>query len=497
MAKIAIIGSGFGGLSLAVRLQARGFEVTLFEKNENVGGHAYQMKKNGYTFDLGPSLITSPGIIDSIFKTANRRLNDYVDLIPLDPFYRIYFHDGTFTDYQGDTEEMKRQLGKFSERDAQNYERFIEFAGKIHHKVIVEGLGKKPFDLATLIKFTPAAMKLMVPLPSYFAVRRFFKHPKNVFTFSFNTLFIGGNPFRAPSVYLMIPYLEKNEGIWYAKGGMYSLVQALEKLFIESGGTVKVNCPVSQIIVEEGTATSVVANNERYPFDAVVSNAHFATTHLDLIDRSMRKKWSDRKLKKMDYSMSAFMLFLGIKQKYPKLLHHTLIIAERYKELIYDIFDRKILADDFSLYCHTPTRTDPSMAPKGCESMYVLAPVPNLLGNIDWDTMAKPFADRILNFLEHDFGMTDLRKNIDVMEIFTSKDFESLCNDYLGSAWGLEPKLLQTASFRPKNRSEDIKNFYLVGASTHPGAGVPGVMLSAEATENAIIQDFKTEFDSE
>ncbi|MBN1153604.1 phytoene desaturase [candidate division KSB1 bacterium] len=493
MATIAVIGSGFGGLSLAARLQARGFDVTLFEKNEHVGGHAYQMKKNGYTFDLGPSLITSPGIIKDIFKAANKRLEDYVELVPLDPFYRIYFHDGTFTDYQGDTAEMKRQLGKFDEHDAANYERFIKFAGKIHHKVIVEGLGKKPFDLATMLKFTPAATRLMVPLPSYTAVRRFFRHPKNVFTFSFNTLFIGGNPFRSPSVYLMIPYLEKEEGIWYSKGGMYSLVKAMEKLFIDLNGTLRTNSPVAKITVENGVATGVVVNDEHLKFDAVVSNAHFASTHLDLIDRSARRKWSDRKVKNMDYSMSAFMLYLGVKKQYPKMLHHTLIIAKRYKQLIYDIFDRKILADDFSLYCHVPTRTDKSMAPEGCESMYVLAPVPNLLAKINWDDMARPFAERIINFLEHEFGLTDLKENLEVMEIFTPNDFESLCNDYLGSAWGLEPKLTQTAIFRPKNRSEDIKNFYLVGASTHPGAGVPGVLLSAEATENAIVQDFNTQ----
>ncbi|MEE4310845.1 MAG: phytoene desaturase family protein [candidate division KSB1 bacterium] len=492
MKKAVIIGSGFGGLSLAARLQAKGIQVTLLEMNSMVGGHAYQMKKDGYTFDLGPSLITAPDIIQDIFQTAGKRMEDYVELIPLDPFYRIYFHDGTYIDYQGNTEKMKEQMGKFNKKDAEQYDRFMENARQIYEKVIVDGLGKQPFTMSALLRFMPAALKLKVPFPAYNVVKSYFSDIRNVFTFSFNTLFIGGNPFRAPSVYLMIPYLEKTGGIWFSKGGMYSLVQALEKLFIELGGELKTNAEVTEITVENGRATGAVANGEHYPADIVVSNAHFANTHLDLLKPEYRRKWSDRKVKKMDYSMSSFLLYIGTKKQYPKLLHHTLIIAERYRELIFDIFDRKILSDDFSIYCHAPTRTDASMAPKGCESMYVLVPVPNLQGDIDWDVQAKPFADKVLNYLENDFGLDGLRDNLEVLEIFTPKDFEEQRNNYIGSAWGLEPKLTQTASFRPSNRSEDVKGFYLVGASTHPGAGVPGVMLSAEATQNAIMKDLES-----
>jgi phytoene desaturase len=489
--KIIIIGSGIGGLSLAIRLQSKGFQVAILEKNENVGGHAYQLKLDGYTFDLGPSLITIPDLIRNIFQTAGKQLEDYIELISLNPYYRIYFHDGTYIDYSGDSEKMKEQLGKFNPQDAQNYDKFINYTGKIYDQVINKGLGSQPFGWKRLMQFAPKAMQLKVPLPAYNAVKGYFKDFRSRFTFSFNPLFIGGNPFRASAVYLMIPYLEKTGGVWYTKGGMYSLIQAMEKVFLEIGGVIKTKSEVTEIVVKNGKAIGAIANEKMYEADAVVSNAHFAHTYGDLIKSENRKKWSDRKVNNMAYSMSAFMLYLGLKKRYHKLSHHTLIIAERYKELIKDIFDRKILADDFSMYCHAPTRTDDSMAPRGGESLVILVPVPNLAGKIDWNEMTQPFADRILNFMEHDFGLKDFRANIDVMKLFNPNDYDSHCNDYLGSAWGLEPRLTQTASLRPRNRSEDIERFYLVGTSTHPGAGIPGVMLTAEATEYAILEDFR------
>jgi len=489
MKKIAIIGAGIGGLTLANRLQAEGFQVTLFEKNKMVGGHAYPLKKNGYTFDLGPSLITAPNIIRRIFEAAGKSMDDYIQLTPLDPFYRIYFHDGSFIDYSGNAESMKQQMGQFHPADAASYDRFMKYAAQLHKKVIEEGLGSRPFYWRTLFQFAPKALQLRVPVPSYYVVKSFFKDPRNVFTFSFNTLFIGGSPFYSPAVYLMIPYLEKEGGVWYTQGGLYSLIQAFEKLFLDLGGEIKTSTEVTEIVVRERKAVGVTANGDFYPADAVVSNAHFAHTYLDLIKPEHRRKWTDGKVKRMAYSMSAFILYLGLKKKYPQLRHHTLIIAKRYRGLIRDIFNRKILADDFSMYCHTPTRTDASMAPEGKESMYILIPVPNLLANIDWDQQAGPFSEKVLKFLEEDFGLTDLRKNIEVLELFTPKDFSQHCNNYLGSAWGLEPRVTQTAVLRPRNRSEDVEGLYLVGASTHPGAGVPGVMLTSEATRYAMLAD--------
>jgi phytoene desaturase len=288
----------------------------------------------------------------------------------------------------------------------------------------------------------------------------------------------------------MIPYLEKVGGVWFTKGGMYSVVEALGKVFLKNGGKINTNTEVTQILVENGTAVGIKTKDKEERFDLVVSNAHFAHTYMHLLKEAPLKKWKTRNVKKMKYSMSCYLLYLGVKRKYPQLMHHTLILSERYKGLIDDIFNNKILADDFSMYLHVPTKTDPSMAPDGCESMYILIPTPNLEGKVDWKTEKMKFTNKILNFLEKDFGLENLKKNIEVMEVFTPYEFLGERNNYLGSAWGVQPTLFQSANFRPHNRSEDVKNLYLVGASTHPGAGVPGVLLTAETTEKVIRKDF-------
>ncbi len=490
MNKISIIGSGFGGLSLGIRLQAAGYQVTIFEKNGKVGGHAYPLKIGDYSFDMGPSLITAPDVINDIFTSAGKNMNDYLDLIPLDPFYRIYYDDGRYLDYSGDSEMMKTQMAEFDPRDAEKYDAFMDVSKKICDAVIGEKLGSQPFmTWKAMMVFAPRAIRLKALMPSYAFAKQYFRHEYNRFAFSFHPLFIGGNPFKAPAVYQMIPYLEKTGGVWYTSGGMYTLVQALEKLFIDLGGTVKTHAEVSRIVVEKRHAKGVVANDEFYPADAVVSNADFIHTYKNLLTPEHRRKWTDARLQKVDYSMSAFLLFLGVNKKYDQLKHHTLMLSRRYKELIYDIFDRKIVPDDFSLYVHAPSRSDDTMAPEGSESIYVLSPVANLQGNYDWAEKADEYKERILNFLEHDFGLKDLREHIEVSRVFTPLDFEKKNNNTYGSAWGVEPKLTQTAIFRPHNRSEDVNNLYLVGASTHPGAGLPGVMMTAETTAGLIQTD--------
>ena len=487
--KIVIIGSGFGGLAAAIRLQARGMHVTLLEKNAKVGGHASQLVKDGYTFDMGPSIITAPDLIQGVFACAGVRMADYLDLVKLDPFYRIYFHDGTSLDYTDDGEQMKRQMAQFSTADADNYDHFMAHTRQLYDAVITDGLGATAFDLPTMLGFLPRALRLQALMPTYDFVKRYFEDPRHRFTFSFHPLFIGGNPFRAPAVYLMIPYLEKTGGVWFCQGGMYTFVQALEKVFKRLGGIVETEAEVEEIVVKNRKATGVLAKGQFYEADGVISNADLFHTYGELIKSEHRRKWSDKKLRKTQYSMSAFLLYLGVRKKYPQLKHHTLILSERYKGLIDDIFDNKVLPGDFSMYLHIPSQTDPSMAPEGCESMYVLIPVPNLESGVNWEKTKEAYTDKVLTFLENDFGLTDLKRSIEVLETFMPSDFRRERNSHLGSAWGVEPKLTQTAYFRPHNRSEDIQSLYFVGASTHPGAGVPGVLLTAETTTKLVNKD--------
>lgn len=494
MKDIVIIGAGLGGLALAIRLQGQGFQVTVLEKNSAVGGHASRLEQGGYTFDMGPSLITAPDIIQKVFHAGGTRMEDHLTLQKLNPFYRIYFHDGTHLDYSDDTDRMIAQMAQFHPDDAAHYHDFLRESRELYHAVITEGLGSRPFmDWGTMLQFLPKALRLKALLPTHTFVKRHFADPRHRFAFSFHPLFIGGNPFRAPAVYLMIPYLEKVGGVWYARGGMFSLVEALESVFRSLGGRVVTGTPARRIVLRDGTAVGVQTDREFYPADLVVSNADFAHTYRDLIDPAHRTRWTDRRVESLEYSMSVFLLYIGVKKRYPQLRHHTMVLSARYKELVRDIFDRKILPDDFSIYLHTPSRTDSGMAPPGSESLMVLVPVANAASGIDWEQQGDRYTRAILRFLEHDFGLEDLAENIEVLERFTPDDFRRHRNSYLGSAWGVEPKLTQTAIFRPHNRSEDINGLYFVGASTHPGAGVPGVLLTAEATEQVILEDLRKE----
>ena len=491
MKKAIIIGSGFGALSLGIRLQAKGYTVSIFEKNDIPGGHASQFKEKGYTFDMGPSLITAPEIINRIFSSAGKKMEDYVELTALDPFYRVYYHDKTFIDYSGDSKKMIAQMAVFNKKDSLNYEKFLNYSKKNYNAVITEGLGSTPFNkISTMFKFMPRALKMMALFPGHFMTSRYFKNPKHRFLFSFHPLFIGGNPFNVPAIYLMISYLEKAEGVHFTKGGMYSLVQAFVKLFKELGGELHTSSPVSEIFIKEGRTVGIQSNDRYHEADIVISNADVNHTYSQLVNIKYRRKWKNRKLSKARYSMSSFILYLGVKKKYPQLRHHSLILSERYKELVRDIFKKKVLPDDFSMYIHVPTRTDESMAPEGSESIYILIPVANLQSKINWKEKGKEFANKIIDFLEHDFGMEDLKNNIEVKRYFTPQDFKEKRNSAHGSPWGMEPVLWQSAYFRPHNKSEDIPNLYLVGAGTDPGGGLPGVMLSAEATEKLIIHDF-------
>jgi len=490
MTAIVVIGSGFGGLASALRLQSRGYQVTLLEQRERPGGRAYQLVDGGFTFDMGPSIITAPDLLDDLFGASGVAVEQYVDLVPLEPYYRIFFGDGRHYDYSGDPATIDRELARFEAAGPAAYRAFMERTSDIYRRAFAD-LAHQPFlSVSDFVKVIPELAKLRADRSVYSLVSDHFKDPSLRMAYSFHPLFIGGNPFRASSIYSIVPFLERRGGVHFAMGGTYALIQGMVRRFKELGGTLECSTQVVDIEVARGAVTGVVAaDGRRWPADAVVSNADVVWTYARLIDRKHRRRWTDKRITSLKHSMSCFLLYLGLNRQYDKLLHHTIIMASRYKELIGDIFDRKVLADDFSLYLHAPSKTDPSMAPPGGESLYLLAPVPNLAGAADWRTQARPFRDRIIQFLEHDFGLEGLEASIQVEHQFTPLDFRGQLSAFQGSAFSVEPVLHQSAYFRPHNRSEDVDGLYLAGAGTHPGAGLPGTLLSAEIVDRLIATD--------
>ncbi len=487
--KAIVIGSGFGGLAAAIRLQASGAQVTLLEQRPLPGGRAYPLCDQGYTFDMGPSLITAPKVIDSVFQAAGKRLDHALNLIPLNPFYRVYFHEGSRFDYNGNPDHMKAQMRQFNAHDATQYDTFMRDIRPIYEAVIEQGVGASPFDKPSdMLSLMPTLLKTGAWRTATGFVNRYFKDWRHRFLFSFHSLYIGGHPFHCPAIYLLIPYLERAQGVFYTRGGMHSLVKAMVQVFEEAGGSLRTSTPAKSVTTENGRVTGVQTQGQFLPADIVVSNADVATTYRHLLPGLTRRTWTNSKLDRQHYTMSCFLLFLGLRRQYPQLAHHTLILAERYRDLLYDIFGRKVLPDDFSLYAHAPTRTDNSMAPEGCESLMILVPVANQASGIDWNTQREAFANKVIEFLER-WGLENLHANIEIKHTFTPIEFQSELGAHLGNAFGLEPRLSQTGYFRPHNRSEEVEGLYFVGAGTHPGAGVPGVMLSAEAAMNCILAD--------
>ncbi|PZA13519.1 phytoene desaturase [Rhodopseudomonas palustris] len=478
-----VIGSGFGGLAAAVRLGAKGYRVTVLEKLDKAGGRAYVHKQDGFSFDAGPTIVTAPYLFEELWKLCGKRMSDDITLKPMSPFYRIRFDDGTHFDYSDDRDAVLDQIAKFCPDDVPAYDRFMAASHEIF-KVGFEQLGDQPFNHFTdMLKIAPAMIKLESYRSVYGLVAKHFKDPKLRQVFSFHPLLIGGNPFMSSSVYCLITYLEKQWGVHSAMGGTGALVTGLVKLIEGQGNEIRYNQDVRQIVVENGTACGVkLADGEVIKADIVVSNADSASTYRYLLPPETRKRWTDAKIEKSRYSMSLFVWYFGTKRRYEDVKHHTILLGPRYKELISDIFSRKVVADDFSLYLHRPTATDPSLAPQGCDTFYVLSPVPNLLGNVDWHSKAEPYRAAIAKML----GATvlpDLENQIATSKITTPLDFQDRLSSFRGAAFGLEPVLWQSAWFRPHNQSEDVKRLYLVGAGTHPGAGLPGVLSSARVVD--------------
>jgi phytoene desaturase len=488
MSRVIVVGAGFGGLAAAIRLQAAGHQVLLLEKRAAIGGRASQLRDGGYTFDLGPSIITAPHLLRDLWASAGARLEDNVTLVPLKPYYRIYFSRERYFDYGGTPDEVEAQIRKFRPGDVAGYHRFMAASGRIYQRAF-EDLAGQPFhELRVFLKVIPELLRLNAARSVYGFVSSFIKHRQLRTVFSFHPLFIGGNPFRASCIYAIVPYLERQGGVLFAKGGMYALVEAMGRLFQRLGGQIRTSAAVEQVLVDEtATARGVrLADGEALVADQVVINADVAQSYLSLVPRQVRRKMTDRRIQSYQYSMSCFLLYLGLDRQYPQLLHHTILMAERYRGLINAIFDGLDLPPDFSLYLHAPSKTDPSLAPPGGESLYVLAPVPHLGARIDWTRQAGPFRDRIVRFLEHDFGLEGLSAAIRVEHRLTPLDFRDGLSSYLGSAFSIEPTLLQSAYFRPHNLAEDVRNLFFVGAGTHPGAGLPGVLLSAKITAELV-----------
>jgi phytoene desaturase len=481
-----VIGSGFGGLAAAVRLGVRGFRVTVLEKLDAPGGRAYVRKRQGFTFDSGPTVITAPQLFEELWELCGKRLADHVDLRPVSPFYRIRFHDGAVFDYTGDPEAMKREVSRFSPGDVRGYERFLAASEEIF-RIGFEKLAHVPFDSwLSMARIVPEMMRLKSFRSVYGLVSSFIKDDRLRQVMSFHPLLVGGNPFTTTSIYTLIAFLERKWGVHFPIGGTGALVDGLVELIEGLGGTLRCGAEVERIVVEHGRATGVrLASGETLEADVVVSNADSAWTYRYLLDPADRKKWTDTRVEGMRYSMGLFVWYFGTNRRYEDVAHHTILLGPRYRGLLDDIFGKKVLADDFSLYLHRPTATDPALAPPGCDAFYVLSPVPHLESGTNWAEEGERYRKRVEELLESTV-LPGLASSIVASETLTPQGFQDQLSSFRGAAFGMEPVLTQSAYFRPHNKSEDVENLFLVGAGTHPGAGVPGVLSSARVLDTIV-----------
>src|SRR5688572_26688693 len=492
--RAAVIGSGFGGLAAAIRLQAAGIPTVGFEARDKPGGRAYVTVDRGFVFDGGPTVITAPDCLRELFTLAGRRMDDYVELLRVQPMYRLCWDDGDRFDYVDDGERMRAQIAARSPRDARGYDAFVAYAKRVFDKGY-EKLAAQPFvRFASMVRAAPDLARLRADRSVYQAVARFVRDEHLRQALSFHALLVGGNPFRSSAIYTLIHYLERKWGIFFPRGGTGALVEALVRLFVELGGELRLSTPVRgiDVVADGGAAAHLVTTDARARerFTVVVSNADLQQTY-DRLYRGVpaaARTW--RRLARQHWSMSLFVLYFGTDRPYDDLAHHTVVFGPRYRALLDDVFHGSALPDDFSLYLHAPTVSDPSLAPPGCGAFYVLAPVPHL-GNapLDWDRMGDGYAERILTALER--HMPDLRRHVVTRFFMTPRSFERDLAAFRGSAFSLAPTLRQSAWFRPHNRDPRIPGLYLVGAGTHPGAGVPGVVNSAKATAALVLEDVR------
>ncbi len=481
-----VIGSGFGGLAGAIRLGARGYQVTVLERLDAPGGRASVFRQDGFTFDAGPTIVTAPFLLEELWALCGKRLEDDVELRRMDPFYRIRFQDGSAFDYRGEAAAMRAEVARFSPGDVAGYERFMK-ASEAIYRVGFEQLGDVPFSSWTdMARVAPDLVRLGGWRSVYQMVSRYVRDEKLRTVLSFHPLLVGGNPFSASSIYALIAWLERRWGVWFAMGGTGRLVQGMAGLIRGQGGTMRYHAEVAEILVEHGAATGVrLADGEVVRADVVVSNADASWTYRRLIAPEHRRTWTDRKIERARHSMGLFVWYFGTNRRFEDVQHHTILLGPRYRGLLDDIFRKHRLAKDFSLYLHRPTATDPSLAPPGCDAFYVLSPVPNLASGTDWAQVAEPYRQAIEAELERTV-MPGLGASVVSSRVMTPQDFQDRLLSHAGAAFAMEPLLRQSAWFRPHNRSEDIDNLYLVGAGTHPGAGLPGVLCSAKVLDRIV-----------
>ncbi len=481
-----VVGSGFGGLAAAVRLGARGYRVTVLERCDQPGGRARVFRQDGFTFDAGPTIITYPALFEELWQLCGRRFSDDIDLRRIDPFYRIRFNDGRVFEYSGDPERMKAEIAKFEPRDVEAYDRFLA-ASRAACRIGFEEHGHVSFARwQTMARMVPEMVAQQAYRSVASVVGSYFRDPQLRTVFSFHPLLIGGNPYTVSAIYTLVNYLEREWGVHFAMGGTGALVKGLVSLIEGQGNAVRLSADVAEITTEDRRATGVVLQSgETIEADIVVSNADSCWTYKHLLPSLKRRRWTDAKIRRARQSMSLVVWYFGTNRRYDDVAHHMMLLGDRYKSLLTDIFHKLHLADDFSLYLHRPTATDPSLAPPGCDTFYALSPVPHLGSGTDWEQEAEPYRQKIEAYLSATV-LPGLKDAVVTSRMLTPLDFETQLLAHKGAAFGLEPLITQTGYFRPHNKSEELDNLFLVGAGTHPGAGVPGVISSARVLDEVV-----------
>jgi len=485
-----VIGAGFGGIALAIRLQSAGYQTKLIEKRDKPGGRAYVYEDAGFIFDAGPTVITDPTCLEELFALSGRKLSDYVELIPVKPFYQLRWEDGFVFDYANDQEDLDRQISECSPEDVEGYRRFLAYSKQVMEEGYIK-LGHVPFpDFRSMVRVAPQLIRLESYRSVYSKVAQFIKNEHLRQAFSFHSLLVGGNPFTTSAIYSLIHALERKWGVWFPRGGTGALInKGLVKLFKDIGGEILLSSAVKSIETENGKVTGVVTEDGSFhAADIVASNADVMHTYKQLLKNEPLALKTTRSLQRKSYSMSLFVIYFGLKSPHPELKHHIVLFGKRYRDLIQEIFKGPSLPKDFSLYLHAPSVTDPSLAPAGCSNFYVLSPVPNLgAASVDWKAEGPKYRDKILSYLEDNI-LPGLKEDLVTCRIFTPEDFRDELNAHMGSAFSIEPILMQSAYFRGHNSDQQIEGMYLVGAGTHPGAGIPGVIGSAKATARIILE---------